>query len=53
MSGADTPDFREAPSPFLCYTATIPQGLRKSTLVEVAPGHDMIVSDWRGMPPQQ
>jgi hypothetical protein len=27
----------------LCYATCIPQGLRESTLVEVASGHDMTV----------
>src|SRR5260370_30215497 len=31
----------------LCSTPGIPQGLRESTLVEVASGHDMTVSDGR------
>jgi hypothetical protein len=32
-------------------TAHIPPGLRKFTLAQVASGHDMMVSDWRGVPP--
>src|SRR5258707_7234965 len=31
----------------LCSTPCLPQGLRESTLVEVASGHDMTVSDGR------
>src|SRR5215468_4477680 len=32
---------KSAAPPYLCYTAGIPQGRRKFTLVEVASGHDM------------
>jgi hypothetical protein len=35
----------ETPLRFSCYTVTIPQGLRKFTLVEVASGHDMTMED--------
>ncbi len=29
------------------------QGMRNFMLAEVAWGHDMMVSDWRGVPPQR
>ncbi len=55
ISGVKTPPFRygdETPSSALCYTVCIPQGLRKSTLVEAALGRDMTVSDQPGNPPR-